>query len=187
MSFLINPFTFAVAGGDFESIATVTVGSGGAASAEFTSIPSTYQHLQLRYIAKNSATSSNLYLYLQFNGDSTSETYANHWLRGNGASATAGAATGQNVSLYNPSAEVPGNTTASLFGVGVIDILDYASTTKNTTVRKFSGQDSNGSGDVIITSGLWPNTAAISSILVKLGGQNLAQHSQVALYGVKAP
>ncbi len=38
--FFINPFIYA-GGGDFESIATVTVGSGGAASIEFASIPST--------------------------------------------------------------------------------------------------------------------------------------------------
>jgi hypothetical protein len=34
------------AAGDFESIATVTVGSGGSAVISFTSIPSTYAHLQ---------------------------------------------------------------------------------------------------------------------------------------------
>ena len=50
--FFINPFIFA-AGGDFESIATVTVGGGGAASIEFTSIPGTYQHLQIRGIIGN--------------------------------------------------------------------------------------------------------------------------------------
>ena len=45
--------------GSYESIATVTVGSGGAASVEFTSIPSTYTHLQIRAIVRTNYTSSN--------------------------------------------------------------------------------------------------------------------------------
>ena len=38
---------------DYESIATVSVGSGGAADVEFTSIPGTYTHLQIRWIARS--------------------------------------------------------------------------------------------------------------------------------------
>ena len=44
--------------GDFESIATVTVGSGGASSIEFTSIPGTYQHLQVRGLLRQSSSSA---------------------------------------------------------------------------------------------------------------------------------
>jgi hypothetical protein len=49
--------------GDFESIATVTVGGGGAATVEFTSIPATYTHLQLRYIAQKTSNGSNYNVY----------------------------------------------------------------------------------------------------------------------------
>jgi hypothetical protein len=37
--------------GDYESIATVSVGGGGAADVEFTSIPGTYTHLQIRALS----------------------------------------------------------------------------------------------------------------------------------------
>jgi hypothetical protein len=37
----------------YESIATVTVGGGGAATVAFTSIPATYTHLQIRGIGRS--------------------------------------------------------------------------------------------------------------------------------------
>ena len=48
--------SFEVAG-DFESISTVSVGSGGAANVEFTSIPATYTHLQIRSLAQTNRSS----------------------------------------------------------------------------------------------------------------------------------
>ena len=44
--------------GSYESIATVTVGSGGSSYIEFTSIPGTYTHLQIRGILRNTGSSS---------------------------------------------------------------------------------------------------------------------------------
>ena len=53
--------------GDYQSIATTTVGAGGAASISFTSIPATYQHLQIRAIGRSSNTvEDSLY---RFNSD----------------------------------------------------------------------------------------------------------------------
>jgi hypothetical protein len=184
MSFLINPFAFAVAGGDFESIATVTVGSGGAASVEFTSIPSTYQHLQIRAIlAKTSASSVDDTLW-RWNGDTTvANYYTLHQLKGNGSAASAAAFNpGEAYSRLGVHA-----SNASYFSAVVVDILDYASTTKNKTMRAFFGYDQNGSGEVFLRSSLWMNTAALSSITISTNGGTVAQHSTFALYGVKAP
>lgn len=93
LGIVAGSFPIAV-GGDFESIATVTVGSGGASSIEFTSIPGTYQHLQIRGIARTArtgATPKREAVYIQFNGD-TGTNYAYHNLFGTGAAAQAGAA-----------------------------------------------------------------------------------------------
>jgi len=79
----------AAAAGDFESIATVTVGSGGASYAEFTSIPSTYTHLQIRTMARGTRADVGDGLILQFNGD-TASNYSSHYLYANGASVFAG-------------------------------------------------------------------------------------------------
>jgi hypothetical protein len=67
-----------------------------------------------------------------------------------------------------------------------MDILDYANTSKNKTIRMLSGNDRNGSGDIILISGLWASTSAINQIDLRLeSAANFAQYSQFALYGIK--
>ena len=168
--------------GDFESIATVTVGSGGAANVEFTSIPATYQHLQIRYMVRISVASTQDVLEIEFNGDATNSNYARHWVNGQGTSAGAYGAGNEQDNLRVTSATNAGTDT---FGVGIIDILDYANVNKFTTTRTLSGVDNNGSGQIGFGSGLWRNSAAITSILLKGDGGNLANRSHIALYGIK--
>jgi hypothetical protein len=74
---------------------------------------------------------------------------------------------------------------SSVFAANVIDILDYANTNKYKTTRSFSGADNNGSGFVQFMSGLWMNTAAITSITILPNSDNFAQYSSFALYGIK--
>jgi len=182
----LSAFGFgAFPGGDFESIATVTVGSGGASSIEFTSIPSTFAHLQVRMIARTSISGTEDTLIAQLNSD-TGSNYAWHGLVGTGSAAVAAAGSSQN---HFRTFRVAGNTeTASVIGAGVIDILDYADTSKNTTVRTFGGMDGNGNGQATLYSGLWASTSAVTSIKIYANtGPNLLQHSTAALFGVKAP
>jgi hypothetical protein len=189
MSFLINPFAFAVAGGDFESIATVTVGSGGSSTAVFDNIPGTYQHLHMRMCARSERATTAVNLYLQYNTDTSSANYVRyHLLYGDGSSAAAGAQA-SGVAAQNLIPGVTGaNASANIFAGAVIDILDYASTTKYKTVRSFGGQDRNGAGSVELLSGLWMSTSAITKITVGTnGGDDLAEHTHIALFGVKAP
>ena len=169
--------------GDFESIATVTVGSGGAANVEFTSIPGTYQHLQIRAIGRNTTAATGLDgVFAQFNSD-TGSNYARHNLIGNGTSASASATTSTTVMVFG---QIPkNNETADRFGVFVCDILDYANTNKYTTTRSLLGTDLNGSGEVRLTSGLWQNSAAVTSIKLTCETNNFAQYSHFALYGIK--
>lgn len=183
--FFINPFIYA-AGADFESIATVTVGSGGASSIEFTSIPGTYQHLQVRFLLRNTwATNKREEVRLRLNSD-TGSNYARHGLEGDGSGASAfGSA-----STTSMGAGVLGGDglTASAFSAGVIDILDYASTSKTKTVRGLTGVDGNGEGWLWMRSGLWNSTSAITTITLSSdNGQTIKQHSTAALYGIKAP
>jgi hypothetical protein len=188
MSFLLNPFVFAGAAGDFESIATVTVGSGGASSIEFTSIPGTYQHLQIRIVGRSSNSSAEEQCTLQFNGDTSSASYAFHHIAGLGASLNVdGYGTGT-LGAITPVTRISGNNAgANIFGVGVIDVVDYSSTSKNKTVRTLNGVDANGSGRIYISSGLWLSTSAITSLKIAVqAGGNLVQHSTAALYGIKA-
>ena len=164
---------------NFESIATVTVGAGGAANIEFTSIPGTYQHLQVRFMIVASSTSAIAYR-VQFNGD-TASNYYTHRLRGNGASVSAEGAGRSDL----PVGESTGSTSNAR--VCVLDILDYANTSKNTVIRTLYGVDNNGSGIVGIYSGLWSDTSAITSMkFTNSNASNFAEHTTAALYGIKA-
>jgi hypothetical protein len=167
----------------FESIETVTVGGAGAATITFSSIPQTYTHLQVRYIARGTASAAGVGIREQFNGD-TSASYATHQLYGDGSGALTAATSG------NSEMQIGGMTGATagsnMFGVGVLDILDYANTSKYKTVRCLDGRDINGSGGYIfLESGLWRNTAAINSVLFYASSNNFAEYSSFALYGVK--
>jgi len=167
----------------YESIATVTVGAGGSSSISFTSIPSTYKHLQIRYSAIPTSTTSGHRVRLRFNSD-TANNYATHILLGDGAVTNAIAAT--STSQITAGSNIV--NIGSLMAIsGVIDVLDYALTTKNRTVRTLTGGDFNGNGEMDLTSGLWINTAnAITSILLYFDSPNtVAQHSRFALYGIK--
>lgn len=172
----------------FESIATVTVGSGGASTVEFTSIPATYAHLQVRAIGKmtNAGTGTGT-ITMRFNTDTTSNYNAHRIL-------------GENGSVYaqNQAASyidfvgqwTLASSTADVFGAAIIDILDYANTNKYKTIRSLNGVDGNSTAisDVALSSGLWRSTSAIDTI--KFSGSNfsggLAQYSHFALYGIKA-
>jgi hypothetical protein len=168
--------------GSFESIATYTVGGTAQDSIEFTSIPATFTHLQLRYIARTDRPSEpDDGFSIQFNGDTTAANYKNHYLAGSGTLTYGG---------NDPEINVPyvgaTNSAASIFGIGICDILDYRNTNRNTTVRILGGHDRNGGGWVALNSGLWINTAAVTSLKIQTNALgNFIQHSSFALYGIK--
>jgi hypothetical protein len=163
----------------YESIATVV--SPGATSVTFSSIPSTYKHLQIRGIANNGESSGYNNQAIRFNGD-TSTNYSVHYLAGTGSAAAVGAQT--NNSQINDAFRIP--PAGSIFGAFVIDILDYTSTTKNKTMRSLNGGDSNGSGWIGLHSGLWFKTPeAITSITLISSVGNFGTNSSFALYGIK--
>ena len=171
-------------GTSFESIATVTVGSGGAADVQFTSIPGTYAHLQIRCIGRGTVAQGEMQIFARFNSDSGSN-YAAHLLRGDGSSVYVDAQTSQ-TKIGGVIRMSAANATSGIFGGGVIDILDYANTNKYKTLRSLGGIDANGSGQVYYRSGLWMSTSAITSITIGIDdGGNFAQYSHFALYGIK--
>jgi hypothetical protein len=163
----------------YESIQTVTVGSGGSSSISFTSIPNTYKHLQIRGIGRGSGSNNTV---ITVNG--ASSVYNSHWLQGNGSSASAGADTTTN-GIWAFAATGAGNSLASTFGASIIDILDYADTNKFKTFRILNGVDFNGSGEIDFQSGLYRQTTAISSITLTPSSGTVSQYSQFALYGIK--
>jgi hypothetical protein len=169
--------------GSYDSIATQTIGSGGSGAFSFTSIPSTYKHLQIRFIGRDNRASQNFdTLRLRFNSD-TGTNYYIHYINGEGSTATASGFANNGIEVFRTTASTAGS---NIFGGGVIDILDYGSTNKNKVTRALAGADINGAGEIWFSSGLWVNTAAITSIEIAPTNASLfSQYSSFALYGVK--
>lgn len=176
------------AGASFESIATAT-GTGSSGTITFSSIPSTYTSLQIRILGRNTAaTSGRRTAVLQFNSDTGNNYVAYHNLFGDGAAATADAFTTANGCYVSYMFSASGVST-DMYGAAIIDLHDYATTTKNKTVRAFGGTNVNNTtaGDqaIVLHSSLWLSTAAINSISVKTDGSNWATGSVFSLYGIK--
>ena len=158
--------------GVYESIATVN-GTGSSATLTFSSIPSTYTHIQIRGVLRSSSGSQNG-VTMRFNSDSASN-YARHVLTNSpptGASASA-VASGTNAGMgYFPGS----SDLASVYGAVVLDVLDYTSTNKAKTVRNLFGYDVNGVGGIVgLFSSLWFATpAAITSITISATNKGVA-------------
>lgn len=165
------------AANSYESIMTVPVGSGGTSTVTFSSIPATYKHLQIRGMA----TGTTAYFRVRFNGD-TGSNYAWHELYGDGSSAVAGAGSSATFGVIEASSA----GSNPLSGALITDILDYASTNKNKTMRTLCGYDANGSGRIHLVSSLWMNSStAINSIEIVISAGSIGQYSSFALYGIK--
>jgi hypothetical protein len=172
--------------GAYDSLATLSP-SGSTGTITFTGIPSGYKHLQLRVFLKGTSgsggypTASNFY----FNNDSTVTNYRNHVLNANGATVSAGGGVNYDALTYAPGSD---GAYTNMYMAGIIDILDYADTSKNTTVRSMSGLDANGSGQIRFVSMLWKNTAAVNRFDIVADPiylTNWTTASKISLYGVK--
>lgn len=170
-------------GGSFESIATA-VGTGSSGTITFSSIPSTYQHLHLRWISRSDRAVVQDTMQITFNSSATG--YAYHLINGDGAGASAQASSATTYIGLSPGSCIGSSTAANIIAAGFIDIYDYASSTKAKTLRTFFGNDRNGAGQSNLGSGLWTSTNAITSITILPGGAgNFTTQTQIALYGIK--
>jgi len=156
-------------------ISVYTVGDVNAASITLSNIPSTYTHLQVRFLTLNSATGAT---FFRLNGD-TAGNYSNHYLYGNGSTAvSAGTANSTQLYIANHGTSIP--------TIGIIDILDYKNTNKYKTTRTISGNETNSGNNTAsaIWSGNWRNTNAVTTFEIYPSGANFTQFTTVALYGI---
>ena len=158
-------------------IASQTVGSGGAASVTFSNIPQTFTHLQLRSVCQ------------QVNNGYVSITFQNgtfnyrHYLTGNGSSAASGADTTNAPGIIGTYS----TWNSSVFGVSIIDILDYTSTTKNKVFRALGGRDVNdaNNGLLFFGSALYSSSTAITSMTLSAVTSNFTSGCRFDLYGIQ--
>ena len=165
----------------FIKIASVTVGSGGAANITFSSIPSTYTDLLIKVSARSTGSYKRGVLLCYFNGTATNLTYRR--LYGIAAFGSPGSDSGSD----STTSYFSGNTsTASTFGNDEIYIPNYASSNFKSYGSDGVSEDNSNEAGASLTANLWSSTSAITSItLMDNQSNNLAQYSTATLYGIK--
>jgi len=164
----------------YVAIATVEVGSGGAADIEFTSIPGTYTDLKVVFSLRDTSNTGDVWDWfdLTFNGNTSN--YSSRGLFGTGSTAGSGSdATKIRYGYYTAS-----TATATTFGNGEFYVPNYAGS-NNKSVSQDSVSENNATAAItMLGAGLWANTSAITSI--KMAARiSFAQYSTATLYGIK--
>jgi len=163
-------------------ISTITVGSGGAASIDFTSIPATYTDLFVQISLRSNYANPYSNPIVRFNGATTN--YSGKQLLGNGATASS---SGMN---YTDGIDLPtmpaATNTANVFGSAGLYIPNYASANYKSVSNEGGEEFNSATAYLMLVAGLWSNTAAINQVTIvdKLG--SLVQYSSATLYGIKS-
>ena len=168
----------------YDAIATVTVGSGGASSIEFTSIPGTYTDLLVKLSARSTR---NVFLAsgvdITFNGSSSG--YAIRDLTKQSGSVASYTESGQaQASIGWVSQDTD---TANTFGTGEIYIPNYAGSNNKSFSVEMVQENNSTDQYMALVAGLWSNTSAITSLKLRIftGSFNFKQYSTATLYGIK--
>jgi hypothetical protein len=173
--------------GVYELISTIVLASN-ATSVTFSitgAQQAAYKHLQIRAVGRTTDAQAYADLYARFNNDSATN-YGWHYISGVGSGTPSSGWASSQTGIFV--GRVTGNTaTGSNFASSVTDIIDAFSSSKNKVTRMLGGEVDSSYYQSLMTSGLWLNTAAISSItLFSNQGGNLITGSRFSLYGVRA-
>lgn len=161
----------------YTAIATVTVGSGGSSSIDFTSIPATYTDLHILFSPRSTNSSATYGATIQFNSSSANFSY--RALYGSGSVA------GSYSDTSSWLGEVPAaNATSNTFGNISIYITNYAGSTNKSFSIDNVGENNATAARADLIAELWANTSAITSIKLQ-SAVNFAQYTTATLYGIK--
>jgi hypothetical protein len=164
-------------------ISSVTVGSGGAANIEFTSIPATYTDLLIKFNVRSSRAANQDDCRLAINGSSSSFTYRQLYGGASSGSPVAGSSSGSAGFI----GIIPAvNNTASTFSSQEIYILNYAGS-NNKSISIDSAAENNAATywQLDLIALLWSNSNAINSLsFTSNNAANFAQYSTAYLYGI---
>tara|TARA_R110000772_G_scaffold160891_1_gene272087 strand:+ start:148 stop:717 length:570 start_codon:yes stop_codon:yes gene_type:complete len=170
--------------GAYELLESVTL-STDTASVTFDNLDSysDYQHLQIRAVGQVNETNDGLHnIFMRLNSD-TGNNYGQHGLYGEGSSVVS---FGYGSQSFMYARNVFGSKANTAYaGSVVIDFLDIHSSSKNTTMRAFGGATQPGEKQIGITSGLWNNTAAVTTILLYLNSGSFSAGARFSLIGIR--
>jgi hypothetical protein len=158
-----------------QPLQTVTVGSGGATTITFSSIPQTYTDLIIKFSTRSTWGQVFGGEGFSINGGSTAITGMR--VLGNGSSASSAAT----FTIDGAGA----NATANTFGSGEIYIPNYTSSNYKSILAEVVGENNNSTALQQLLAGLWSSTSPITSItFTAQSGQSETQYSTFYLYGV---
>lgn len=169
----------------YSKLATYTVGSSGVTSIDFINIPQTYTDLLIAIsLRANNIGPNETSISLQFNNSNTN--YSTRWFRGNSSAVSSGTDVYGTDEIYI--GEIPSNTaTANTFGNSQIYIPNYTSFNNKSVNVDLVTSSNNNTIWTYFTTGLWSNSAPITSIkILNQGTVNFVQYSTAHLYGIKA-
>jgi hypothetical protein len=158
-------------------IASSTVGAGGAASIDFSSIPATYTDLIVKVSARND-TASIQNLNMKFNGSTSSLSMK--YLDGAGS----GAPTSGSATVGNIGGNFGTGATANTFSNTEVYIPNYAGSNYKSYSADAVTETNATTAYMDLCAGLWSSTAAINQVTVFSQSGNLVQYSTAYLYGV---
>jgi hypothetical protein len=154
-------------------VSTVTVGSGGSASIQWTGIPQTGKDLFIVMSARSSGGGFADFSALRFNG--TTSTYTAKWLYSDGTSVSS--SNNWNIPFNGSS------TTTSSFGNASFYVSNYtASLAKSISVDAITETNHANDAWTNVLAGAWDGTAAITSAEIVTLGSNFVQHTTASLY-----
>jgi hypothetical protein len=161
-------------------ITSTTIGSGGASTFTFSSIPSTYTDLLIKASTRTNRGDDAIDGFnIQFNGDTNGGNYTGLQLFGSGSSV--GSNTAARAGLING-----GLATSNSFASNEIYIPNYRGSTNKTFSADGVTETNATTAYQAINSFLWSNTSAITSILLTMSnGSAFVQYSTFYLYGIK--
>ena len=166
----------------FFKIATVAVASGGASTINFTSIPSNYTDLCVKYSARSTFALVASDVLITINGTSSGYTgklfYSTGTARGSSSQPSG--------TRFSWGGFIPGaNATSNTFGSNELYIPNYASSTNKSMSVDGASENNAAEAYIEMVANLWSNTAAITSITLTPAYGNFAQYSTATLYGIK--
>lgn len=170
----------------YHQIATTL--SPGTSSYTFSAIPSGYDHLELRYFAKDNRTPVYSNMSVQLNGDTAANYFSlNPQVDARAGSPFGGENTGS-TNIANP--PIAGSSNQNYWGSGTIKILDCSNTSKNKVALFTGGYVGFGDGTSeqgIITQGIgqWRNTASVTSMTIVSSSGSFQTGTRFSLYGIK--
>ena len=168
-----------------EAIETVYLEVDSITSVAFTSIPATYEHLQLRISSRDLYGTTYDWIFLRFNSDSGTN-YSSHAMEGYSSSTNGVEETGKTYARLGVAVGSHANVPTATYSTNVIDILDYANTNKNTTMMGLGG-NALGAQSVRPSSALWGDTDAVNRIDVYvLYTAAWERGTEMTLYGLKS-